>query len=131
MSTPDVRLLDELVALMREGGLTRLTYAQGGASITLVLPEEGSVAARPALPPRMVLSPGMGVFTPRHPLAAEPYVRPGSAVKPGDILALLAVGPVLTAIEAPFAGTVRRVLPEEGDLVGFEDALIEIEPLET
>jgi len=127
VSKPDTEQLDRLIEWMREGGFQRLTYSKGkGKSITLALPDTGGAAV--ARPLRTILSPGMGIFTLRHPVAAAPYVGVGQKVAAGEVVALLAVGPVLTAVESPCDGVVRRVLAEEGAVIGYEDPLFEIEP---
>lgn len=128
MNGPDTEQLDRLVAWMQEGGFTRLTYSHGPRTIALTLPD-GDAPATPR-PLRTIASPGMGVFARRHPVAAEPYAGEGSRVAAGDVLALLAVGPVLTAVEAPCDGIIRRVIAAEGAVVGFDDPLFDIEPVE-
>jgi len=128
LSKVDHELLDKLTAWMQEGGFTRLTYTRGKRSVTLRLPEGAKAGSR--LPAQTIISPSIGVFTSSHPLAPKPYVAPGTAVRAGDIVGLLSIGPVLLPVEAPCAGTVRRVLSKEGALVGFGDPLIEIEPME-
>lgn len=128
MSRLDYELLDRLTAWMQQGGFTRLTFKRGKSTLTLHLPRGG--AATPAVPPRVIRSPGMGLFTTTHPLAEEPYVTSGDTVKAGDILALLRIGPALLPVGAPLAGVVRAILPREGDVIGFDDPLFEIEPRE-
>ncbi len=128
MTEPDTDLLDTLVAWMRKGGFVSLTYADGGSRITLKLAEgEATRAARPA---RTVSSPALGRLLLRHPMASEPLAAAGSRVAAGDILALLEAGNVLIPVEAPCDGIVLRLLAAEGDVIGFDDPLLEIEPLE-
>lgn len=127
MSKIDHELLDKLTAWMEEGGFTRLTYTRGKRSVTLRRPE--GAQAKPRLPAQTITSPSIGVFTPSHPLAAEPYAAAGSVVRAGEIVGLLSIGPVLLPVEAPCTATVRRVLLQEGALVGFGDPLFEIEPM--
>lgn len=129
MNPPDTAQLDRLVAWMQEGGFRRVSWSNGATTIALALPDAGPLRAA-AWPVQTIVSPGMGRFTLRHPVATGPYATPGASVAAGDIVALLAVGPVLTAIEAPCAGVIRRVLVDEGAVVGFEDPLFEIEPTE-
>jgi biotin carboxyl carrier protein len=128
LSSVDVELLDRLTAWMQEGGFTRLTYTRGKSTVTLRLPE-GAIA-RPSLPLRTINSPSIGAFLASHPLADRPYVEIGRSVGEGDIVALLAIGPVLLPVEATCSGIVRGVLRREGEVVGFDDQLFEIEPTE-
>lgn len=127
MSKVDYELLDRLTAWMQEGGFTRLTYTRGKSTVTLHLPE--GTAARPGTPLRTIASPVIGNFIAGHPLeGGKPYVESGTSVEAGDIIGLLAIGPVLMPVEAPCPGVVRKVLAREGAIVGFDDPLFEIEP---
>lgn len=130
MTEPDTELLDTLTAWMLEGGFTSLTYAVGDRSVTIRLAEAGSAAPAPR-PVRVVASPALGRFLTRHPSAAEPLARPGARVKAGEIIALLDAGNVLIPVEAPCDGIMGRALAAEGAVAGYDDPLIEIEPLET
>lgn len=125
LSRPDIALLDNLVAWMQQGGVRKLTYSKNAVTVSLDLGDAVAVVAPRA--PMTVVSPGMGAFTPQHPIASAPYVEEGTVVAAGDMLALLAIGPVLTAVRAPRDGTVRRVFAVEGAVVGFEDPLFELE----
>jgi len=129
LNRPDTALLDDLVAWMQQGGVRKLTYSKGTVTVSLDLGEMAE-AARPRTL-ETVVSPGMGVFTLKHPIAASPYVTEGQVVAEGDVMALLAIGPVLTAVKAPRDGTVRSVLAREGAVVGFEDRLFELEAAES
>jgi len=130
LSDLDTALLDKFVAWMIAGGVTRLTYAKGTTSITLRLPGEAAGPDLAPAAPRVVRSPAMGTFTARHPLAAEAYAKPGRTVATGEIVGLLAVGPILTAVVAPCGGRISRLLVDDGAVVGFDDPLIEIQAAE-
>lgn len=129
MSKVDHELLDQLTTWMQEGGFTRLTYKRGKSAVTLRLPGSAAPAPKPKQL-RPINSPGLGAFMPGHPLADQPYVQPGSAVDAGDIVGLLAIGPVLLPVKAPCSGLIRSVIRRQGEVVGYDDQLFDIEPVE-
>lgn len=56
----------------------------------------------------------------------QPFVRPGQSVRAGEPLALLRIGLVLLPVLAPQAGTVARIVVQEGEAVGYGHTLVEL-----
>ncbi len=75
-----------------------------------------------------VRAPMVGTFY-RSPSPGEPaFVDVGATVSAGDPLCLIEVMKLYTTIEATCAGTIARVLAEDGALVEFDQPLFVIEP---
>jgi acetyl-CoA carboxylase biotin carboxyl carrier protein len=75
-----------------------------------------------------VVSPSLGIFLDRHPLAARPFVEIGDAVAEGDPLGCLQVGALLTPVRAPGAGVVAERVAVPGALVGYGTPLFRLQP---
>lgn len=74
-----------------------------------------------------VTAPLVGVFYTSPTPGDPPYVRLGDHVEKGDVVCLVEAMKMINEIKAPAAGTVRKVLHEAGDAVGYDDVLMLIE----
>lgn len=120
-----------LAALARSLGLAMVEVADQGWSVRITVP--GGAA-----PPRVAAdqsagldcvpasSPGVGRFLPAHPMQPALIRTPGETVAAGDVLGLVACGPVYRPVVAPCAGALARRLVEPGTLVGYGTAIFEI-----
>lgn len=77
---------------------------------------------------RLVVASSVGVFLHHHPLRNAPLAPPGIAVKAGQTVGLLQIGPLLLPVAAPQAGVVATLLVAHGSVVGYGAALIELHP---
>ncbi len=92
------------------------------------------VAAAPAAPtsdpasdPGAVTSPMVGtIYTSAEP-GAPPFVSVGSTVSEGDTLVIVEAMKTMNHIPAPRAGTIKRILVEDGAPVEFGAPLVIIE----
>ena len=73
-----------------------------------------------------VFAPLVGVFYQASTPEAEPFVKVGQQVKEGDTLCILEAMKVLNEIKAPSAGTVVAIHVDNGDVVEFNQVLMEI-----
>lgn len=118
--------IERLVRHVEQRDIARFDYSQGSATIVLrranaavaARPTPGAGAAKPS-GSRAVMAPAAGYFLSIHPLSAERFVAEGAAVKTGQAIAFLQVGPCLRAVTAPADGVVGPALAEEGALVGY------------
>jgi acetyl-CoA carboxylase biotin carboxyl carrier protein len=69
----------------------------------------------------------VGIVLHAHPLRTEPLVREGQRVVAGQTVALLKIGLILLAVQAPCAGTVSRIVAAHQAAVGYGDPLLEID----
>lgn len=77
--------------------------------------------------PVRLKAPGMGFICTTHPLGGLQIVQQGAPIQRGQILAFLAVGEVLApVISDRDAASVRQLVPD-GALVGYGDALFELD----
>lgn len=135
-----------LLDVMREHDLDALTVRVGEQTLEIVRREslasaapafadkeaaDGSAGA--ALPGKAesgvkVLAPIVGVFYRAASPGSEPYVEVGDRVEAGHVLCILEAMKLMNEITSDHAGTVRRILPENGALVSLGEELFWIEP---
>lgn len=150
----DLRKLKTLIDLVSESNVSELeiTEAEGKVRIVkggtaaapmqfapaqpmVVQPAAAApVAAGPAAAPaaeaaegNTVKSPMVGTFYRSSSPGGAPFVDVGSQVKPGDVLCIIEAMKILNEIEAETAGTVTRVLAENGQAVEYGQPLFVIE----
>ncbi len=148
--TLDTKIIQELLALMDEGGLTELHYVQGDTEIRLsrkgepptvvhAAPAPAQPAAAPPAAPipapaeaapapveeegELLRSPMVGTFYSRPNPEAPPYVQPGDSVTPDTVLCLLEAMKVFNEIKAEFHGTILEVLVQDGEAVEYDQPL--------
>jgi len=142
-------LIRELAALLDETGLTEIEIGQDGqrlrvarqASVTHVVAADGAAAPSPsaapmtavasiadlAAHPGVVNSPMVGTAYWAPEPGAKPFVEVGSQVKVGDTLLIVEAMKTMNQIPAPRAGTVTRILVEDGQPVEYGEPLMIIE----
>lgn len=85
-----------------------------------------STRALTAHPPSLVHSPGMGRFSACHPLVNSPVATPGQRVQAGQAVGYLLAGSLITEITSPQAAVLGRQLAQDGELLGYGDAVLEL-----
>jgi acetyl-CoA carboxylase biotin carboxyl carrier protein len=144
----ETALIRELAALLDETGLTEIEIGQNGqrlrvarqTSVTRVVAADGApapaaarttpitaVAADLAAHPGVVNSPMVGTAYWAPEPGAKPFVEVGSPVKVGDTLLIVEAMKTMNQIPAPRAGTVTRILVEDGQPVEYGEPLMIIE----
>ncbi len=116
----------DLVAHMRSVGVTEIEIAEGDAALRLVAPEE-TVRAPAAAGPTIVKATACGIFLPGHPARSGTPV--GAGIVAGEVLAVIATGPLLQPVVAPCDGTGLRLLATAGQRVDFGTDLLALAPL--
>jgi acetyl-CoA carboxylase biotin carboxyl carrier protein len=143
----ETQTLHELLALMHEHDLERIKVRMGDAIYEIdrrqppvamafapqVLAAAGAVeAAEPGLAAganaKKVIAPLTGVFYRAPSPDAQSYVNEGDRIEIGDVLCVLEAMKLFNEIQSDYAGTVVRVLPENGELVTQGEELFWIEP---
>lgn len=129
--------LTSLVARLERAGVSELTCGDGTRTLTLRFADVAAspsdahgttvttrsiVAPQPARR-KEVLSDATGAFSRAHPLAAETST---DAVKQGDHVGYLTIDSVLSAIIAPADGMAGNQLVDDGETVGYGDAVLEL-----
>ncbi len=118
-----VRVGDEEIEVVRRAPSAAVPVASP--------PEAAAPAAAPAPAPsprtKVVTAPLVGVFYRAAAPGEEPFVEVGDRVETGDVLCTLEAMKIFNEITSDYAGTVTRVVPENGDLVALGDELFWIE----
>ena len=152
----DVSFIQALAELLRQNDLTELqvkrdygendslnvrvsrhmqTMGQASAPAATAMPAAPAAAAAPAAStnvdpanhPGAVTSPMVGtVYMAPEPTAA-PFVTIGQTVREGDTILIIEAMKTMNHIPAPRAGTVRRILVEDGGAVEYGAPLVIIE----
>lgn len=136
----DPALISTLTGWLEGSGASSLeiTTPDGGA-LKIVL-DAGAHAVRvaettpetPAGGPegRAVKAPMAGLFRDRHPDSSEagPLAGEGRALDAGAVAGFIEVGPVLLPVVAPEAGVIAAIHARAGELVGYGDAVLTMEP---
>ena len=145
----DTKLVRELAELLAETGLTeievedgdrKVRVARGGvmmasapqpmAAAPAAAPPSAAVAPTPAAPAAnadALKSPMVGTVYLTPEPGAQPFVKVGDTVKQGDTLLIVEAMKTMNHIPAPRAGTVRRILVEDGTPVEFGAPLMVVE----
>jgi len=140
--------LSAMLAVMHAHDLDALTLRVGTSTYELVARPDGvvAVAAAPLIERRAqpasvlasvqiaaanikkVTAPIIGVFYRASAPGAETFVEPGDRVEVGQVLCILEAMKLMNEITSDFAGTVRRILPDNGALVSLGEEMFWIEP---
>jgi acetyl-CoA carboxylase biotin carboxyl carrier protein len=91
------------------------------------LPGSAAAIADPAKHAGAVPSPMVGTAYWASAPGAKPFVEEGSQVKVGDTLLIIEAMKTMNQIPAPRAGTVTKILVEDGQPVEFGEPLVIIE----
>lgn len=140
----EIERIQSLAEIAREYDLDAIRVRVGDEEIEVVRRSQGPVsaaapvAASPPAPPEPVAAPSartkkvtaplVGVFYRAAAPGDEPYVNVGDRIEVGDVLCTLEAMKIFNEITSDYAGTISRVVPENGDLVALGDDLFWIEP---
>jgi acetyl-CoA carboxylase biotin carboxyl carrier protein len=146
----DIALVKELLALLDNSSATTIEIRKGFTTYRVSreahqaapsMPGPHFVPAAPGTPaapaaapapaaPRLieVKSPMVGTFYRAPEPGAEPYVKAGSRVGPGQTLCIIEAMKIMNELEAEVSGTIREVLVEDSQPVEFGQVLFRVEP---
>jgi acetyl-CoA carboxylase biotin carboxyl carrier protein len=149
----DLRKLKTLIDLVSDSNITELEITEDDGKVRIVkaspvaapapmmqmaapAPQPTTVpvaavpapAAEPAAPTgHVVKSPMVGTFYASSTPGGKPIVDVGSVVKEGEPVCIIEAMKIMNEIEADKAGTITRVLAENGQAVEFGQPLFVIE----
>lgn len=139
----DVKRVESLAEIAREYDLDAIRVRVGEVEIEVVRRSAVAAAAGAALSPaqaapadsgpapsantKKVTAPLVGVFYRAAAPGEEPFVEVGDRVEVGETLCALEAMKIFNEITSDYAGTVTRVIPENGELVALGDELFWIE----
>lgn len=90
--------------------------------------EPGRAPAPSAAPLKEIKSPMVGTFYSAPEPGADPYVKVGSRVSPGQTVCIIEAMKIMNEIEAEFGGVVREILVENTQPVEFGQVLFRVDP---
>ena len=114
-----------------------VVIAAGGAPSAGVHPSPtapaGGVPAPPAVAAAVsplvdIKSPMVGTFYKAPEPAAEPYVKMGTRVSPGQVVCIIEAMKIMNEIESEAQGVVREVCVENAQPVEFGQVLFRVDP---
>jgi acetyl-CoA carboxylase biotin carboxyl carrier protein len=142
----DHDLIRELARLLDETGLTEIEFERDGARVRVarqaaIAPAPIAVAPLvvsapvvaaavdddPARHPGVLISPMVGTAYRAPEPGGKPYVDVGDKVSEGQTLLVIEAMKTMNQIPAPRAGTVTRILVEDGQPVEYGEPLMIIE----
>jgi acetyl-CoA carboxylase biotin carboxyl carrier protein len=95
---------------------------QGGGSGPVAAP-----VAEPTSPLSEIKSPMVGTFYAQPEPGAEPYVRVGSRVTPGQTLCIIEAMKIMNPIDAEVAGVIKEVCVQDAQPVEFGQVLFRVD----
>ncbi len=145
----DLRKLKTLIDLVADSDIAELEVTEGESKVriaknssvqgqpimvqqpavtTVTAPAPAAAPAAPAAAPaepegNVVKSPMVGTFYSASAPGNPPYVQVGSTVKAGDTLCIIEAMKLLNEVEAESAGTIKKILVENGTPVEFGQPL--------
>ncbi|MGY4286985.1 acetyl-CoA carboxylase biotin carboxyl carrier protein [Bradyrhizobium sp. LM2.7] len=134
--------LSDLSVWMAEAGIDeleligpsfRLRLDSGGvhAHDDLAGDRQGDTISGQILSSDVIAASTVGIFLHRHPLHEAALAPEGTAVRAGQALGLLRIGPLLVPVNAPRDGIVGATLVAHETAVGFGTGLVELHPAST
>jgi len=121
--------------------ITRTTAPAAAPATPLVMAAPASAAAPATQEPREaarpasaasqlkeIRSPMVGTFYKAPEPGAEPYIKVGNRVTPGQTVCIIEAMKIMNEIEAEIAGTVREILVEDAQPVEFGQVLFRVDP---
>jgi acetyl-CoA carboxylase biotin carboxyl carrier protein len=123
-------------AMLAPMGIASMAPAVPVTALAAAMPAPGALAAAaPAAatdgaapaPDHALKSPMVGTFYRAASPGAKPFVEVGDTVKEGDPICIIEAMKIMNEIDADKAGTVKRILCENGQAVEFGQPLVIIE----
>lgn len=137
----DLALIENLMRMLEQSSLQELDVNDGGTRIRIAkkrtlgldgdperaAPEVTAPAEATAHGPHRILSGMTGTFYRASAPGVAPYVTEGSSVEDGQRIALIEAMKTFNPVECDVAGTVLRILVDDGQTVSPGMPLFEIE----
>ena len=116
------------VSLRAGANVVEVDWADQPATAPVDQPAPAPVAAPTAPSGHRIVAPLVGTFYAAPGPGEPPFVRVGDLVRAGDQVAIVEAMKLLNPITADRAGRVTAIHVADGDMVEFEQVLVELEP---
>jgi acetyl-CoA carboxylase biotin carboxyl carrier protein len=104
----------------------------GGSAAAAAAPTDAGRLPEPVPPPGAALieikSPMVGTFYAQPEPGADPYVRVGSRIKPGQTLCIIEAMKIMNPLDAEVTGVIREVGVQDAQPVEFGQVLFRVDP---
>jgi acetyl-CoA carboxylase biotin carboxyl carrier protein len=126
---------------------TKVVITRTGNGVPTVVTAHAAYAATPAAAPaaapsgegearetpraaglKEIKSPMVGTFYKSPEPGADPYVKTGNRITPGQTVCIIEAMKIMNEIEAEIAGVVREVLVDDAQPVEFGQVLFRVDP---
>jgi acetyl-CoA carboxylase biotin carboxyl carrier protein len=91
-------------------------------------PAESATAAAPRVSLIEIKSPMVGTFYAQPEPGADPYVRVGSRIQPGQTLCIIEAMKIMNPLDAEVMGVVREIVVQDAQPVEFGQVLFRVDP---
>lgn len=132
--------IEQMIGVLQGTSILEFEYEEQGSCVRLRLDRDTdqvgaheAVAGQEALlsipvsSKKRIVATGIGVLRLTHPQHDKPFILPGSLVQEGQVVAFLQAGALLREITSSVSGVLRECLVEDGDLIGYGQAVFEVE----
>ena len=142
LADPILAAVDALTGPFLESGLEEMEVESGGITVRLARPRPSAEAPPPATSAgapapttpfgvaapghRFITAPLTGVWYPAPSPGARPYIQLDGEVSVGQVVGLIEAMKLFNEIKSDVAGTVSRVLADNGTLVKRQQPLLEV-----
>ena len=141
----DLEYIKQMADVMEEKSLIEVSLEDGGQKILLKKGEVAAIAkpvaaqpAEAAIEPAVeeskvshkatpITSPMVGTFYSAASPDAEPYVKVGDFIKPGQVVCIIEAMKLMNEIEADLSGRVVEICVENGQTIEFGQILMYVE----
>ena len=125
--------IEKVVVLLQKHSLRAFEFEQAGACLSLKFDAKASAVLPTAHlerveeePCKIIHSPAMGILRLTHPQREESFVKIGSEIKEGQIVAFLQNDELLEEVKANCSGVLLAAVAQEGQVIGFAQPLFEL-----
>ena len=119
-----VKLGDQIYELVRRSPDSN---AEVVAKLAQTAAPDQTAAQSPPANVKRITAPLVGVFYTAPSPGAEAFVNVGDRVTVGQVVCIIEAMKLMNEITSDFAGTLTRIVPENGELVSLGDDLLWIE----
>ncbi len=142
----DIEYIKKIADMMDEKSLSELALEDNGQKISLkkggmtsvqnIVPvveqletviEEPAAIEQPSKKATPITSPMVGTFYSSASPDAEPFVRVGDIIRPGQVVCIIEAMKLMNEIEADVSGKVVEICVENGQTIEFGQVLMYIE----